>query len=111
MASWSISSFERSWADNQKNHMGDLLPVSFYARQTPEVARDLLGKILVVKRGQLEHAARIVETEAYRQDDPASHSCRGPTTRNRVMFGDPGVAYVYFIYGMYEMLNFVTEPS
>lgn len=97
-----------------------ILQKSFYERHTLEVAKDLLGKILVVRTNPkfpLEHpkagiaAGRIVETEAYRGDDPASHSCRGETPRSSVMFGEPGVAYVYFIYGMYEMLNFVTEPK
>lgn len=93
----------------------------FYSRDTLRVAQDLLGKILVVcdpKKSLKEQTseltmARIVETEAYHgQDgtDPAAHSARGPTERNKIMFGDPGFAYVYFIYGMYEMLNFVTEP-
>ena len=93
----------------------DLLSLSplepdWYARSTLDVAPELLGKILFVKTKQGLTAGRIVETEAYRADDPASHSYRGKTPRASIMFGDPGVAYVYFIYGMYEMLNFVTEP-
>ena len=74
------------------------------------MARELLGKIVAVRAGRRWLAARIVETEAYRANDPASHSCRGETPRSAIMFGAPGFAYVYFIYGMYEMLNFVTEP-
>jgi DNA-3-methyladenine glycosylase len=86
------------------------LEADWYARSTLDVAYDLLGKILFVKTKQGLTAGRIVETEAYRSDDPASHSSRGKTPRASIMFGDPGVVYVYFIYGMYEMLNFVTEP-
>jgi DNA-3-methyladenine glycosylase len=88
-----------------------VLPPSFYDRHTVEVAKDLLGKILWVKDRSGISAGRIVETEAYRSDDPASHSARGETPRAAIMFGEPGVAYVYFIYGNYEMLNFVTEPE
>jgi DNA-3-methyladenine glycosylase len=73
-----------------------------------EVARGLLGKILV--HGPA--AGIIVETEAYLGgDDLASHSSRGITDRTRVIFGPPGHAYVYFIYGMYECLNIVAEPE
>src|SRR5271157_2605137 len=85
-----------------------ILPRSFYARPTIEVARDLLGKI-VVHGGT---SGKIVETEAYvGGDDLASHSARGITDRTRVLFGPPGHAYVYFIYGMYECLNLVAEPD
>lgn len=88
-----------------------LLPLSFYARDTVTVARELLGKVIEARTSGGAVSGRIVETEAYRADDPASHSFRGPTPRASLMFGAPGVAYVYFIYGMYEMLNFVTEPK
>ena len=85
-----------------------LLARDFYARTATEVARDCLGKILV--HGSV--AGRIVEVEAYLGvNDRAAHSWRGPTNRTRVTFGPPGHAYVYFIYGMYECLNFVAEPE
>jgi DNA-3-methyladenine glycosylase len=85
-----------------------LLPRDFYARPAVEVARDCLGKILV--HGST--AGRIVEVEAYLGvDDRAAHAWRGLTDRTRVIFGPPGRAYVYFIYGMYECLNFVAEPE
>lgn len=87
------------------------LPRSFYEHNTLRVARDLLGKVLIVQASGGVAAGRIVETEAYRADDPASHSCKGETPRASIMFGQAGVAYIYFIYGMYEMLNFVTEPK
>jgi DNA-3-methyladenine glycosylase len=76
------------------------------------VARGLLGKILELRAPDRLLAATIIETEAYLgAGDPASHSHRGPTPRSRIMFGPPGVAYVYFIYGMYHCLNAVTEPE
>jgi DNA-3-methyladenine glycosylase len=84
------------------------LPRSFYLRPTVDVARALLGKI--VSRGKT--SGRIVETEAYLGiEDAAAHSARGITDRTRVIFGAPGHAYVYLIYGMYECLNLVAEPE
>jgi DNA-3-methyladenine glycosylase len=88
--------------------LGRILQRGFYDRATVTVARDLLGKVLV--HGPT--AGIIVETEAYLGgDDLASHSARGITPRTRVIFGPPGHAYVYFIYGMYECLNLVVEEA
>lgn len=82
----------------------------FYARDTVRVARELLGKILVRKIDDKILSGIIVETEAYRSsDDPASHSYRGMTNRNKVMFGEVGYSYVYFTYGTYYCLNIVAK--
>lgn len=87
---------------------GPILKRAFYARPAAEVARDLLGKVLI--HGPC--AGMIVETEAYLGGgDLAAHSARGLTPRTRVIFGPPGHAYVYFIYGMYDCLNLVAEPA
>lgn len=116
--------------------MARRLPRSFFARDADVVARDLLGRLLVHDLDGERLACRIVETEAYfgpagrnphlasRRDmrasmrrellakgDPASHSYSGVTQRNRVMYGPPGYAYVYLIYGMHECVNVVTGPD
>jgi DNA-3-methyladenine glycosylase len=88
------------------------LPRSFFARPSPEVGPDLLGRILVRRVGDgTLLTARIVEAEAYQEDDPASHSFRGRTNRTEVMFGPPGHAYVYFTYGMHHCMNVVTGST
>lgn len=85
---------------------------SFYARDTVEVARDLLGKYLVHVVDGVERVGRIVETEAYLgAHDLAAHSSKGITARTRIMFGPPGFAYVYLIYGMHHCMNVVTEDE
>lgn len=85
------------------------LPRAFFARDTRTVARALLGKVLVHLDGGVRRAARIVETEAYRGADRASHARFGPTRRAAVMFGPPGHAYVYLVYGTSHCVNVVTE--
>lgn len=86
-----------------------MLGTSFYSRDAETVAKALLGTTLVYDHGGLVQRARIVETEAYvGTHDLASHASKGRTKRTEVMFGPPGRAYVYLIYGMYDMLNIVT---
>ena len=92
--------------------MPKLLPRSFYIHPPDEVSRNLLGKLITHKLDGERLTGRIVEVEAYFGiDDPASHSFIGKTERNAVLFGPPGVAYVYFIYGMYYCLNVSCEPD
>lgn len=78
---------------------------TFYQRHPAEVAPELLGKILVRQLPGVTLAGRIVETEAYASDDPASHTFRGLTERNKAMFGETGCAYIYFIHGLHYCLN------
>ncbi|MBI4475012.1 MAG: DNA-3-methyladenine glycosylase [Acidobacteria bacterium] len=88
------------------------LPRSFYSRSTLEVASDLLGKVLVRRLDRRVLTGKIVETEAYvGSHDLACHASKGHTPRTSVMFGPPGRAYVYMIYGFYFCLNVVTEPE
>jgi DNA-3-methyladenine glycosylase len=86
------------------------LPRSFYDRDTILVARELLGKLIVHQSGGVRRIGKIVEVEAYLgEHDLAAHSSKGRTKRTEIMFGPPGHAYVYFIYGMYYCMNVVTE--
>jgi DNA-3-methyladenine glycosylase len=88
------------------------LPRRFYDRDPRRVARELLGKLLVRKHGRRPLAGRIVEVEAYLgKNDPAAHAAAGPTARNLVLFGPPGFAYVYFIYGNHYCLNVSCMPE
>jgi DNA-3-methyladenine glycosylase len=110
-----MESLLTSWSANESvaaSRKANPLPREFFERHTLWVAKKLLGKLLIVRDpGGGRTVSRIVETEAYRGKDPASHSCRGRTPRASTLFGPPARAYVYFCYGMHEMLNFVTEPE
>lgn len=88
------------------------LPRDFYARDPRLVSRDLLGKILLRRHRRKLTAGRIVEVEAYLgADDPAAHSACGRTPRNAVLFGPPGLSYVYFIYGNHFCFNVSCLPD
>ena len=92
--------------------MKKILRKSFFARPTLVGAHGLIGKFLVKKNGNRVEVVMITETEAYDgHKDKASHASRGETPRNRPMFGEPGRFYVYFVYGMHEILNIVTGPK
>jgi DNA-3-methyladenine glycosylase len=97
---------------NYLSHPYVRLPRAFYEQATIDVAKQLLGKYLVRQHPEGDTIGRIVETEAYvGPQDLACHASKGRTTRTEVMFGPPGHAYVYFIYGFYNMLNLVTEAK
>lgn len=87
-----------------------MLPQSYFHRPTLVVARSLIGKYLVRENGGGAVAGKIIEVEAYvGSEDKACHASKGRTARTEVLFGPPGISYVYLIYGMYHMLNVVTE--
>lgn len=91
-----------------------ILPLdrAFFSRDPRRVARELLGKVLIRQTADAQLTARIVEVEAYLgEKDPASHSAAGNTARTSVLFGPPGHAYVYFIYGTHYCLNVSCEPE
>jgi DNA-3-methyladenine glycosylase len=88
------------------------LPRSFYDRPTLDVARDLLGKVLVHRARGVVTSGRIVEVEAYiGESDPACHAAPGPTPRNAPLYGPPGFSYIYLNYGIHHLMNVVTEPD
>ena len=95
-----------------RTHPDVALPPEFFDRDPRRVARDLLGKLLIRRRGRQTLITRVVETEAYLgKNDPAAHSASGRTSRNEVIFGPPGFAYVYFIYGNHYCLNVSCLPD
>src|SRR5579872_3086969 len=95
-----------------ESSLSEALPREFYDRDPRTVSRELLGKVLVRKQGKNLLIARVVEVEAYLgADDAAAHSAAGRTARNAVLFGPPGYAYVYFIYGNHYCLNVSCLPD
>ncbi|MGH9545193.1 MAG: DNA-3-methyladenine glycosylase [Terriglobales bacterium] len=101
-----------SAAKNRKSPALAPLPRDFYARDPRAVSRGLLGKVLVRRQQRRLLTARIVEVEAYLgEDDPAAHSHSGRTARNFVLFGPPGLTYVYFIYGNHFLFNVSCLPA
>lgn len=87
-----------------------ILTKNFFKRDTLKVAKDLLGCVLVRKDSDKVYKGIIVETEAYKANDPACHAFKGKTKRAETLFKEPGLSYVYMIYGMYYCINVVTEP-
>src|SRR4051794_11943054 len=110
MARGSLSKEIHGVMRRKQKKVGTKLPRWFYRRPADVLASDLIGKILVHHVGRQVLRARIVETEAYvGEHDLAAHSSKGRTARTEIMFGEAGYAYVYFIYGMYDMLNIVAS--
>ena len=99
-------------ADAGHAREGARLPRAFYARPTLEVARDLIGKVLVHNRRGVVTSGVIVEAEAYiGESDAACHAAPGRTRRNEPLYGPPGFCYVYLNYGIHHLVNVVTEPE
>src|SRR2546427_5510567 len=97
---------------NHRVTSGTVVPRAFYARPVLAVARECIGKILVHRSPEGEAAGRIVEAEAYRGPlDLAAHSARGLTKRTAAMYGPPGYAYVYLLYGTSWALNLVAASD
>ncbi|MGK2934745.1 MAG: DNA-3-methyladenine glycosylase [Gemmatimonadaceae bacterium] len=96
----------------RRSRIGKVLPASFYGRDTERVSRELLGCVLECTTADGKASGMIVETEAYiGEHDPACHAAAGRTRRTDPLYGRPGIAYVYFIYGMYWCVNAVTRAE
>ncbi len=89
----------------------EVLETAFYDRDPRQVAVELLGCVLVHETTEGVASGMIVETEAYRPEDPACHAYKGPTMRNRTIFGPPGLAYIYLSYGIHKLINVVCEAE
>lgn len=107
-----MSSADRITARRTPPEKSARLPRAFYDRPTLDVARDVIGKVLVHRSRDGTTAGAIVEAEAYiGEDDPACHAAAGPTRRNQPLYGPPGHAYVYLSYGVHFLFNLVTEAT